>query len=145
MTETHEQVTWPRQAGKRASAARLVTTEDDLKRAVMDLCKLLGLYVHHCRPARTAAGWRTPIEGDAGFPDLVISGPGGVLFRELKARRGVMSLPQQMWEVRLKMAKADFAVWRPADLASGRIERELKEIRYGPPRLQGPHAAVGAR
>ena len=104
-------------------------TEDELKGAVMDLARLLGLYVHHCRPAKTDKGWRTPIEGDAGFPDLVIAGTQGVLFRELKSERGRPTLPQQLWMDRLHTAQADVGLWRPADLRDGRVETALKRIR----------------
>jgi hypothetical protein len=104
-------------------------TEDDLKGAVMDLCKLLGLLVHHDRPARTEHGWRTAIEGDEGFPDLVIAGRRGVLFRELKSAKGKPTLPQQLWLDRLFAAGADVGLWRPADLTTGRIESQLRGIR----------------
>lgn len=104
-------------------------TEDELKGAVMHLAKLLGLYVHHCRPAKTDKGWRTPIEGDSGFPDLVICGKNGVLYRELKSARGKPSLPQQLWMDRLFAAGADVGLWRPADLRDGRVETALKRIR----------------
>lgn len=104
-------------------------TEDDLEGAVMDLCKLLGLYVHHCRPAKTEKGWRTPIRGTPGFVDLMICGRRGALFRELKSEAGRVAPDQRKWLDRLFEAGTDAEVWRPRDLATGRIKRELEAIR----------------
>lgn len=103
-------------------------SEDDLLTAVLDLCKVLHLMVHHCRPARTERGWRTPIAGDAGFCDVVIVGGNGVLFRELKGEKGRLSAAQTLWLSRLAFAKADAGVWRPSDLRSGLVLEELKAV-----------------
>jgi hypothetical protein len=105
-------------------------TERDLQTAVLDLCKLLGLRTFHTRTARTADGWRTPVEGDgAGFPDLVIVGPAGVLYRELKTDNGPLSPRQRQWLDDLRDAGQDVDVWRPKDLKGGVVERELKFLR----------------
>lgn len=104
-------------------------TEAELLGGVMDLCKLLGFYVHHCRPAKTEKGWRTPIQGDAGFVDLVICGRNDVLFRELKSDTGKPSLEQADWITRLVEAGADVTIWRPRDMRAGLIEAELKRMR----------------
>lgn len=108
-------------------------SEGDLLTAVLDLCGLLGLRVAHFRPARTEHGWRTAVQGDGkGFPDLVITGPGGVLYVELKSATGRMSAEQQAWMDALTAAGQPVAVWRPADLGSGRIESELRTLRARP-------------
>jgi hypothetical protein len=105
-------------------------TEAHLLTAVLDLCKLLHLRVAHFRPARTDRGWRTAVQGDgAGWPDLVIVGPGGVIYRELKTDRGRISPVQADWLVALVDAGQDAGTWRPEDLASRRIERELLALR----------------
>lgn len=109
-----------------------VVTETTLLNTVVDMCQVFGLLVHHCRPARTAQGWRTPIQGDAGFPDLIIAGPGGTLYRELKDARGRLSPDQRLWLDRLQQAGANADLWRPSDLASGRIETELRALRGRP-------------
>lgn len=73
----------------------------------------------HFRPARTGADgeqWRTPVGYDgAGFPDLVLVHPQRrlVLFRELKAGRGVISDRQADWINDLRAAGADAGVWHP--------------------------------
>ena len=104
-------------------------TEDHLQTAVIDMAHLFGLKVAHFRPAQIRPGkWVTPVQADGkGFPDLVIAGPGGVLFRELKSAAGTLSAEQRMWLHALK--SADVGVWRPADLQSGRIEQELRAVR----------------
>ena len=69
--------------------------ERDFQRAVIDLARLCGWRVHHTRPTLTRAGeWRTPIQGDAGFPDLVLCRAGRVIFAELE-RVGARPIPQQ--------------------------------------------------
>lgn len=108
--------------------------EDDLLNAVVDLARLMGILVHHCRPARTKGPdgkdrWVTPIKGDKGFTDLVLAGRRGVLFRELKTQKGRLSPEQNTWLARLTSARQDAATWRPSDLTDGRIHKELKEIR----------------
>lgn len=107
-------------------------SEDDLLRAVIDLADQLGVHVHHCRPARTERGWVTPIQGDAGFPDLVLAGPGGVLFAELKSGEGRMTKHQSDWRVALAKAGATVVIWRPADMASGDIPTEMQRLARGP-------------
>lgn len=105
-------------------------TEDDLLTAVIDMAHLFGLTVAHFRPAKTERGWRTPVQADGkGYPDLTIVGPGGVLFRELKSATGKLSPEQAVWMYKLNEAGADVGRWRPADLTSGRIERELRALR----------------
>ena len=107
-------------------------SEDQLLAAVLDICKYRRCLVHHCRPARTASGnWVTPIQGDAGFCDLVIAGDHGVLFRELKSQRGQPSPGQRGWLDTLVQAGADAALWRPSDLASGRVLAEIDAISRG--------------
>jgi hypothetical protein len=61
---------------------------------VMDYAKLRGWLVHHQRPARTAHGWASAIEGDPGFPDLVLARDGVVVIAELK-RHGKHPTPAQ--------------------------------------------------
>jgi hypothetical protein len=105
-------------------------TEDDLKGTVIDMCGRLRLLVAHFRPAQIRPGrWVTAVEGDGkGFPDCVIAGLGGVLYRELKQDRKYPEPEQRKWMAVLTEAGADVDVWRPRDLLSGRIEAELKAL-----------------
>jgi hypothetical protein len=79
---------------------------------VIDYARLRGWRVAHFRPARTAAGWRTPLTGDAGFPDLVIARRGDVRLIELKSSTGRPTAAQLAW---LHAAGSHGALWRPDD------------------------------
>lgn len=109
-------------------------SENDLLKAVLEMAKLFGLMTAHFRPARRqmedgTTRWETAVQGDGkGYPDLTIAGSAGVLFRELKSEKGVCSAEQSIWLGRLKEAGQDASVWRPRDLKSGRIEKELRAI-----------------
>jgi len=107
-----------------------VMREDHLLKAVLDMARLLGLATAHFRPALSQSGrWHTAVAGDGkGFPDLVIVGPGGILYRELKTDVGRLEPEQVVW-LRTLGRVADAGIWRPADLHDGTIERELKAIR----------------
>jgi hypothetical protein len=93
--------------------------EVELDRRVRDLQRVYGLLGFHCADSRGSV---------AGFPDWVIVGR-AVLFRELKSTHGELTTAQRNWGFALIHAGADYSVWRPADLLSGRIERELVAIR----------------
>lgn len=95
-------------------------TEAALQDAVASLVRLHGLLAYHTYDSRRSG---------PGFPDLVIVGTGGHLFRELKTRTGKLTEAQRKWGDHLQAAGANWAVWRPEDLASGRIQTELKAIR----------------
>jgi hypothetical protein len=86
---------------------------------VYDLATLRGWLFVHFRPARTAHGWRTPVEGTlgAGFPDLILAQPrtGRLLFVELKSDKGRLSPSQGEVHAILRAAGADVRVWRPSD------------------------------
>ncbi len=97
--------------------------EDDLLRCVVAYAHLRRLLVLHCRPAWTQRGWRTPIQGDPGFVDVVVAGPAGVLFAELKSQRGKATLGQELW---MKVLGAH--LWTPREWFDGTIRRELDGI-----------------
>jgi hypothetical protein len=63
-----------------------------------------------------------------GWPDWVIIGPGGILFRELKGSNGDLSEMQRWVGRKLKHHGNDWAVWNPGHLADGTIERELDAL-----------------
>lgn len=94
--------------------------EADLQRAVIDLIRWLGLAYFHDNDSR---------RNRAGFPDLVVCGTQGFIFRELKSETGRLRPEQLDWLSRLNLGGADAAIWRPADLASGRVKSELQAIR----------------
>lgn len=116
-------------------------SEDELLRLVVDEAKARGWMVTHFRPARNARGhWSTPLQGDAGFPDLVMARGGVVIFAELKREKAKASADQRAWiealgqpwkgrlfmdDGRLILSSLEHAamVWRPSDWPL--IERAL--------------------
>jgi hypothetical protein len=100
--------------------------EKELQKGVVDVAKILGYRVHHTRAAWTNKGYRTPIIGHVGFPDLVISGHGRCLFVELKCGKNVLSAEQAAWLEALRAAGQEAYVWTEHEWASGEIEAELK-------------------
>jgi hypothetical protein len=102
-------------------------TEAQLQQAVIECAHLLGYRVAHFRPARTAKGWRTPVEADgAGWPDLVLVRGPRLLFVELKSSRGSLAPAQVEWKQALEWAGETVYVWRPEDWAGGAVETVLR-------------------
>jgi hypothetical protein len=93
-------------------------SESKLQADVIEACHVLRLMVYHTHDSRRSA---------AGFPDLVIVGPGGIEFWELKSAEGKTSIEQREWIDALKRAGQHAAVYRPQDwdLMVGRL-RALK-------------------
>ena len=79
----------------------LDATEDAFQKAVIKLAHDRGWKVAHFRPALTAKGWRTPMEGDTGYPDLTLARNGVTLHWELKAKGNKPSKDQEAWAVAL--------------------------------------------
>lgn len=104
-------------------------TEADLQHNVIDLARRLGYLVHHCRPAQTrSGGWATPIQGDAGFPDLILTATGRrrSVAAELKSMRGGQPTDaQRRWLDAFAAAGIPSYVWTPADWLSGEITHAL--------------------
>lgn len=90
--------------------------EHELEAALRGLLAELRLYGYHTADSRRS---------QAGFPDWVIIGVGGVLWRELKTETGRLSSAQLRVSWLLRAAGQDYAVWRPSDLQAGRISAEL--------------------
>lgn len=92
-------------------------TEAELAEQIRQYARTLGMLRFHTYDSRRS---------EAGFPDEVLVGNRRVLFRELK-RQGKNPTPaQQQWITRMEAAGLDVDVWRPEDLLSGRILREMK-------------------
>lgn len=92
---------------------------DSLERHVQELMDELGLWGHH---------QRNSIGSKRGWPDWVILGPRGGIFRELKAERGTLTVDQRKVGSKLICAGFDWAVWRPSDLLDGTIKRQLFRV-----------------
>lgn len=97
-------------------------TEAELVAEVSKLCGQLGLLWHHCRDARCCRGPR-------GLPDLIVAGPRGVIFAELKSEDGDTSPDQDLWLWTVAKGKrAGVELWRPRDLQSGIIRAVLEAL-----------------
>lgn len=94
-------------------------TEDQLLTAVRQRIRTLGLWAYHTHRSDRS---------EKGFPDLEIIGT-RILHRELKTETGKLTPDQLKVLARLAAAGADADVWRPTDLMTGRVDRELTAIR----------------
>jgi hypothetical protein len=94
-------------------------TEEQLQAAVIDICKLYGLRWYHPYDSRRSV---------RGYPDLTICGT-TIIFRELKREDGRCTPAQNEWGKAIDLAGHDWGVWRPSDLRSGRIQKELEAVR----------------
>lgn len=92
---------------------------DSLEANVLRLMADLGLWGYHTHDSRRS---------EKGWPDWVILGPSGSLFRELKSERGTLSVEQRRVGSRLLRAGLDWSTWRPSDLFAGTIARQLRGI-----------------
>lgn len=107
-----------------------VMTESELRSAILAECERLGLWVFWIpQAARTGIG-RTA-KTARGWPDLVIAGSHGVIFRELKSYYGQTSYEQDYWVWYLHNGGCDTGIWRPAEWESGRIRDELQALAPG--------------
>lgn len=97
-------------------------TEDELLRNVLHAAKLLRWRCYHIRNSRLGI-----VQGDPGFPDLVLTRAPRVLFVELKAEKGRLTREQSGWLADLMACPAvGVAVWRPKDWLDGTIESVLR-------------------
>jgi hypothetical protein len=89
--------------------------EADFQKAVTDALTILGWRWIHYRPGRSSRGWRTPLSGAKGFPDVVAVRGDRVVFIELKSETGRLTDDQADWLLALGQAGAEVHCWRPAD------------------------------
>jgi hypothetical protein len=107
-----------------------VKPEAAWQQTIIDLATLYRWRIHHCRPALRASGrYSTPIQGHAGFPDLVLAKAGRVIFAELKTNAAASKLTaeQAAWRDVLLAAGAEWFCWRPRHLP------EVRETLAPPP------------
>jgi len=108
-------------------------TEEQLLQEVIRLCDERGILHHHDdRPYRA----RRRGKSEAGFPDLVVCGTHRAAFIELKKedqRSSRLSRAQYVWMRQLQGAGETHEVWRPSDLLTGHIARELDALNQPAP------------
>ena len=70
---------------------------------IVNVARRAGWHIMHTRPAQNGRGdWRTPIQGDTGYPDLTMAKKGSaVMVWELKSESGRVTDAQQGWLVAL--------------------------------------------
>jgi hypothetical protein len=79
-----------------AIAAKL--SEDEFTDQVIELFQLYGWkVVHFDRARKKNGGWRTPIRGDPGSPDIIAARNGTKVFAELKVGRNKPTKDQEQW------------------------------------------------
>lgn len=93
-------------------------SEAQFQSDILELVRTLGLAAYHTHDSRRS---------QPGFPDLVIVGAEGVMFRELKTMTGKVSEEQKYWLSILHEAGEDVAVWRP-NLWPDVITRDLRAL-----------------
>lgn len=99
----------------------LTVSEATLQDAIFKYALPRGWWVTHFRPAQTARGWRTPIEGMPGFPDLAMARNGEVIVAEVKSQQGRATPGQKLW---LHELGEHGRLWKPSDWPE--IQEELR-------------------
>lgn len=102
--------------------------EDGPGQLASQLAKMVKDAREQVCPALLAYHTHDSRKSPSGFPDWVILGPGGILFRELKRESKSPTPSQRAWLALLRGVGLDADVWRPSDLLSGRIGRELAAV-----------------
>lgn len=93
-------------------------SEEDLAAQVAALCKAYDVWRYHTYDSRRS---------EPGYPDETLIGV-DVIWRELKREKGRPTPAQTEVIGRLRAAGKDVDIWRPSDLLSGRIEREIAAL-----------------
>lgn len=102
-------------------------TEAQFQAMVLTLARSMGVVAYHTHDSRRS---------QPGFPDLVLVGERGILFRELKTDVGRVSPDQRFWLEALSAAGQDARVWRPKDDWPAAVQNEL--LRLGRCRSERP-------
>jgi hypothetical protein len=91
--------------------------EAQFQAQVIQLARMNGWKVFHPAKMMDRNGtWRTALQGDKGWPDLVLAHKDrGLIVAELKSDVGKLSFEQQAWLTHLA-PWAEVYVWRPKDL-----------------------------
>jgi hypothetical protein len=88
---------------------------------VYRLCHREQVLFHHCLDSRKCSG--------AGLPDLIIAGPAGLIFREVKVSPlDTPTSEQKAWLYMLQASGQGARVWTSVDLNDGTVAEEIKAI-----------------
>jgi hypothetical protein len=102
-------------------------TEAELIKQIIDFAHQQQpvVYVLHFPDSRR-------IQGDPGFPDLLLAGEYRLIWRELKCDGTQLRGVQRAWRWRLTSAGEDYAEWVPGDWRSGQIQAEITALNLPP-------------
>jgi hypothetical protein len=106
---------------------KLALSETDFQRQIIDLAHLRGWLTHHGRTALNRRGqWSSPMQGDTGFPDLVLARRWRLVIAEIKSDKGETSLEQRewLWELGSALGPGHAFLWIPREWPN--IERILR-------------------
>ena len=105
--------------------ATFKVSEADFTDMVIQYAKLQGWRVCHFRPARTENGWRTALQGDPGWFDIMAGRMDRLILAELKAEgRKQDSAQIDWWNAIAGVQCVELYCWRPSDWSA--IEEILK-------------------
>ena len=93
-------------------------TEQQFTNSLLQWAKALGWRCFHVRTSgrMNYSGQPIPtVQGDKGFPDLVLAKPPRLIFAELKVGKGKVRTEQQQWLAALGGYARECYVWRPDD------------------------------
>ena len=99
--------------------SNLKILEQQTQQAICELCDYLGLEWFHNPDSQRVR---------AGLPDLIIIGPRGVIYAELKSKTGKLRTKQDKIIKLLRQSGQKVFVWRHTDLQNGTVLRELRSI-----------------
>lgn len=90
-------------------------SERAFQASVVRYARLMGWRIAHFRPGRMQSGnWVTPMQGDVGFPDLVLVRGGRLVFAELKRASKKPTAAQREWLEDLNACDGvEVYVWTP--------------------------------
>jgi len=96
------------------TALPLNLSESAFSHTVIDYALRRHWRIHHSLPVQTGKGWRTPVQGHPGLPDLVLARDGVVVLAEIKTQHGRPSPDQRLW---LAALGGVGRLWRPGNWA----------------------------
>lgn len=89
-------------------------TEADFLLQIIALAVVYHWKVHHVRPAWSKKGWRTPVQGNVGYPDLTLVRAPRVIVAEVKTDRGSLTREQKEWlDAFRNCPGVETYVWKP--------------------------------
>jgi hypothetical protein len=92
----------------------LPVSEDDFQRWVLDVARWYHWRATHFRKVKLPSGrWGTPLQGDAGYPDLSLARAGVIILAELKTEKGKVEPDQALWLAAIGPVHG--RIWRPSD------------------------------